>query len=99
MATRSANINIRIDPNIKMQGAAILKTLGLSESTFVDMAYRQLILQRGIPFSVTIPKDIPTRDTMTDEAFNSMMATGVRQAMDGDYLPADEAFESILQRL
>lgn len=99
MATRSANVNARIEPSIKEQAAAILKMLGVSESTYIDMAYRQLVLQKGIPFSVTIPQNIRTRDTMTDAEFNAWMAKGLQQAKAGESVPVDEAFEDILARL
>lgn len=99
MAARSSNVSVRIEPNIKEQAASILKMLGISESTYVDMAYRQLVIQRGIPFQVSLPRTIKTRDTMSDAEFNAMMATGLEQAKAGDSLPLDEAFDDILARL
>jgi addiction module RelB/DinJ family antitoxin len=99
MATRSANVNARIEPSIKEQAAAILKTLGVSESTFIDMAYRQVVLQKGIPFTVSIPKNIRTRDTMSESEFHAWMAKGLQQAKAGESVPVDEAFEEILAGL
>lgn len=99
MATRSSNVSVRIEPSIKEQAASILKMLGISESTYVDMAYRQLVIQRGIPFQVSLPRTIKTRDTMSDAEFNAMMATGLEQAKAGNSLPLDEAFDDILARL
>ena len=99
MAVRSSNVNVRIEPDIKEQAAAILKVLGISESTYVDMAYRQLVLQKGIPFPVSLPGSIRTRDTMSDADFNAMMATGLKQAQAGDAMPLDAAFDDILARI
>jgi len=99
MAVRSANVNARIDPEIKTQGAAILKILGVSESTFIDMAYRQLILHNGIPFPVIIPGKVITREDMTEEEFGAMLTKGIQQAKSGESLPLDEAMDGILKRL
>lgn len=99
MATRSANVNVRVEPDIKKQAEAILETLGVSVSSLINMTYRQVILRNGIPFSVTIPSMPKTRDTMTDEEFNEMMEVGWRQAMSGENFPVDEAFDKIQETL
>lgn len=99
MATRSANVNVRVEPDIKEQAEAILEKLGVSVSSFINMTYRQVILRNGIPFSVTVPPTPRTRDTMTDAEFNVMMENGLRQAKAGESLPVDEAFDQILEKL
>ena len=99
MAVRSANVNARIDPDIKMRGAAILKVLRVSESTFIDMAYRQLVLHNGIPFPVVLPRKVTTLEEMTEEDFNTMLSRGVQQARNGESLSVDEAITGILREL
>lgn len=99
MAAKSANVNVRVEPDIKEQAEAILEKLGVSVSSFINMTYRQVILRKGIPFSVTVSPNLQTRDTMTDAEFNSMMAEGMKQIKAGESLPADEAFDKILEKL
>ena len=48
MAARSANVNVRVEPGIKEQAEAILESLGVSASAFINMTYRQVILRKGI---------------------------------------------------
>ncbi len=48
--TKSANLYTRIEPEIKEQAEKILSTLGISSSSAINMFYKQIILQRGIPF-------------------------------------------------
>lgn len=55
MATKSANLYVRIEPEVKEQAENILSTLGISTSNAINMFYKQIILQRGIPFEVKIP--------------------------------------------
>ena len=41
MATKTANVTARIQPNIKEQAEAILDRLGIPVSVFIDMTYRK----------------------------------------------------------
>ena len=71
MATKTANVTARIQPNIKEQAEAILDRLGIPVSVFIYMTYRQVIMRDGVPFSLNIPDKLVTRDSITqglDEA-------------------------------
>ena len=97
MAARSANVNVRVEPDVKKQAEDILEKLGVSTSAFINMTYRQVIMKRGIPFSVELPSGIKTLDTMTDAEFDEMMQTGLEQAKRGESVPCEEAFEQLMK--
>lgn len=99
MSTRSANVNVRVEPDVKKQAEDILDKLGVSVSTFINMTYRQVIMKRGIPFSVELPSGIKTLDTMTDEEFDEMMQAGLEQAKRGESIPYEEAFDRLMDGL
>lgn len=99
MAARSANINVRVEPDIKAQAESILESLGLSASTFINMTYRQVILRKGIPFSVQIPSGIKNRDAMSEREFDQMMSNGLTQAKNGEAVPYETAFDKLMQGL
>ena len=80
MATKTANVTARIQPNIKEQAEAILDRLGIPVSVFIDMTYRQVIMRDGVPFSLDIPDKLVTRDSITQAEFDTMMQTGLAQA-------------------
>lgn len=94
MATKSANVTARVQPEIKRQAEAVLEKIGLPVSVLIDTLYRQIIMTGGVPYSLTVP-NLPTRDNMTDAGFNAMMEKGYHQAMTGEGISADEAFEKI----
>ena len=94
MATKSANVTARVQPEIKRQAEAILERIGLPVSVLIDTLYRQIIMTGGVPYSLTVPK-LPTRDSLTDEQFNAMMEKGYNQAQSGEGLSVDEAFSKI----
>lgn len=99
MAARSANVNVRVEPDVKKQAEDILEQLGISVSAFINMTYRQVIMKRGIPFSVELPAEPKTLDTMTDEEFDTMMANGLEQAENGECVPCEEAFDLLMKGL
>ena len=61
-------MNVRIQENIKQQAEQILETIGVPRATAIDMFYRQIILNNGIPFSLTIPW-IPSRHIFYNKYF------------------------------
>ena len=95
MATKTANVTARIQPNIKEQAEAILERLGIPVSVFIDMTYRQVIMRDVVPFSLDIPDKLATRDSITQAEFNTMMQTGLAQAKRNDSLSVDEAFNQL----
>ena len=95
MAVKTANVNSRMEMDIKQQAEGILDRLGIPRSVAIDMYYRQIIAHNGIPFSVTLPRSVPARDEMTDAQFNQMMSTGLRQAKEDDSYGIDEVFKEL----
>lgn len=95
MATKTANVTARIQPNIKEQAEAILDRLGIPVSVFIDMTYRQVIMRDGVPFSLDIPDKLVTRDSITQAEFDTMMQTGLTQAKKNDSVSVDEAFNQL----
>ncbi len=91
MATKSANVTARVQPEIKRQAEAVSERLGLPVSVLIDTLYRQIIMTGGVPYSLTVPK-LPTADSLTDEQFDQVMEKGYNQARSGEGMPVDEAF-------
>lgn len=57
--SKSANLYVRIEPEINEQAEKILSTLGIPVSNAINIFYKQIILQRGLPFEVKIPDSVP----------------------------------------
>ena len=81
MATRTANVTARVEPEIKEQAEAVMERLGLPVSTAINMFYRQIILWNGLPFRPSVPTNVPKAlDEMSKEEFDAAMAIGLEQA-------------------
>ena len=77
MATKSANLYVRIEPDIKEKAENILSALGIPASSIINMFYKQIILQRGLPFEVKIPSARPVDiSTLSEAAFNDELEKG-----------------------
>ena len=94
VATKSANVAARVQPEITQQAEAVLNRIGMPVSVLIDTLYRQIIMTGGVPYSLSAP-NFPTRDSLTDEQFDAMMEKGYSQAKSGDGVPVDEAFSKI----
>ena len=95
MATKTANVTARIKPDIKETAEAILDRLGIPVSVFIDMTYRQVIMHDGVPFSLDIPQNLATRDTLSVAEFDSMMKTGLDQAKNNESVSISDAFDNL----
>ncbi len=61
--SRTATIQARIDPDIKIKAQEIFKTLNISMSEAISIYLTQVTLHQGIPFEVKIPNEL-TSDTL-----------------------------------
>lgn len=95
MATKTANVLARVEPDVKEQAEAIMAKLGVPASTVINMLYKQIIMTRSIPFALSVPSAPIARDEMDTVVFNAMMEEGLSQAKAGQGLPLDEAVKQL----
>lgn len=48
-------VRARIETRVKRDAEGILKRLGVSHSTFINMSYRAVVEEGGIPLSLHVP--------------------------------------------
>ena len=65
---KTANLYARIEPDVKEQAESILTALGISASNAINMFYKQIILQRGLPFEVKMPAARPLDASALNDA-------------------------------
>ena len=53
--TKRATARALIEPEVKREAESILKELGLSVSNSVELFYRQVVAQKGLPFELQVP--------------------------------------------
>ena len=82
MASKTANILARVEPEVKAQAEAIMDRLGVPASVVINMLYRQIIMTGGIPFPLTVPAAPCARDELS-------------AAKAGSTVPAADAFAAL----
>jgi len=96
MAIKSANLYARIEPEVKEQAEKILSALGIPASNAINMFYKQIILQRGLPFEVKIPSERPIdMRNLSEEEMNIELEKGYADMKAGRTKLASKAFTDI----
>jgi len=99
MATKSANVLARVEPEVKEQAESIMSKLGLPASIVINALYKQIIMTKSIPFSLSLPKEPTTLDSISTEEFNSIMETGLSQAKANQSRPVSDVIADLRQEL
>ena len=93
---KTANLYARIEPELKKQAEAILSALGIPVSNAINMFYKQIILQRGIPFELKLPQERPLdMSTLSRAQLHAELEKGYADIAVGRTKPAEEVFASI----
>ena len=56
-----ANVNIRIDDELKREAEMIFNELGLTPTTAITLFYKQVVRTYSIPFEIKL--DVPNKET------------------------------------
>ena len=84
-AAKTGMIRARVSPELKAQAEDILAEIGLSSSDAIRMFYKQVTLQRGLPFEARIPNATTLKALRDAEAGRDMT----------DYASVDEMFKDL----
>lgn len=95
---RTANVFVRVEPELKEQAESVLDQLGIPMSNAVGMFLRQIVLQKGIPFEMKLPRNKPLEyGSLTKEQFDKEMEKGMADVKTGRIYSAD-AIEAEMKR-
>ena len=97
MATKTANVLAREEPDIKAKAEGIMAQLGVPASVVINMLYKQIIMTKSIPFSLSVSNSFQTLDEMNEEEFELMMQKGLTDAKAGNSRSAKSVFNDLRQ--
>ncbi len=92
---KSANLYARIEPDVKEQAESILNALGIPASNAITMFYKQIILQRGLPFEVKLPEHPLDIRQMTVAQLDAELEKGYADYQAGRTIPVKQVFAEI----
>jgi len=99
MAAKTANVLARVEPDVKEKAEAIMAQLGVPASVVINMLYKQIIMTKSIPFSLSIPAEPIARDEMSQKQFDEMMKISLIQAKNGESTSAEGFFENLTKEV
>lgn len=93
---KTSNLYVRIEPALKEQAEQILDALGIAPSSAINMFYKQIVMQRGLPFEVKIPQHVPLdMNAATQDEIDQILEHGYQDMLHGRTRPAEEVFTDI----
>ena len=99
MAQKTANLYARIEPDVKEQAESILSALGVPASNAINMFYKQIILNKGIPFKVELPAERPlVLSQLSAAELSKELEKGYEDMKAGRVKPAKTVFSQIRSR-
>lgn len=97
---KTATMNLRVSPSVKQGAEEVLKELGIPMATAIDLYLRQIAINKGIPFPVTlnqVPEHI-SADRMTATELREALMVGYREMENGEVQDARTAFAQFRER-
>ena len=99
MAAKTANVMARVEPSVKEQAEEIMEMLGIPVSVVINTLYKQIIMTRSIPFSLSVPPVPVARDEMDEAAFHAMMERGLSEAKADRSRAASDVFADLKREM
>jgi len=94
----TATVYARIDPELKNDVDDILKTLGMTPSSLIQMLYSEIRLTKKVPLSLAIPRSKPlSAASLKKEEFDKEMQKGLDDMNSGRVHSLEEV-DSILKK-
>jgi DNA-damage-inducible protein J len=85
MITKTALVRARMEPSIKKKAERVLSQIGISPSEAINVFYRRIVSDKGIPFSLNVP--------------NAETRKAIRDTRQGKNLMAFDTFEDFAKHM
>ncbi len=96
---KGSTVSARVETNIKLEAEDILQKLGIPSSVVINSLYRQIIYHRGIPFSLTVPTEPETFDSMSKTQLDAKLSHSYAQSAAGEGRSMNEVFDELERSL
>ena len=91
-ATKTATLNLRVDPTVKAQSEQILSQLGIPMSTAIEMYLRQVVIKNGLPFqpNLSVMPSSLRLNALTAEQLSDQFEKGYQEYLAGEVTPVSD---------
>ena len=95
--SKTSNVFARVEPELKEQAERIFNQLGLPMSNAITLFLRQVVLNRGVPFALTLPQKPKSLHEYAEEDFDKMIEQSDANIEAGRRRPAREFFHELTE--
>ena len=92
---KSATVSARIDENIKCEAEEILQQLGIPVSVVINTLYHQIIIQKGVPFSMTLTNLSKEPENISMDMLNTKLQHSYSQVQKRQGRPLTDVFAAL----
>ncbi len=92
---KDATVSARVEYDVKTEAEDILQKLGVPVSVVINSLYRQIIYRRGVPFSLVVPAEPKTFDSMTKSEFDAKLQHSYDQSLNVEGRPFEAVFDEL----
>ena len=92
---KDATVSARVEYDVKAEAEDILQKIGVPVSVVINSLYRQIIYRRGIPFSLVVPDEPKTLDSMTKAELDAKLQYSYNQSLNGEGRPLEAVFDEL----
>ena len=96
--SKTATVFTRVDPEVKEQAEAVLNQLGIPLSSAVNLFLRQVVLQQGIPFQLTLRTLPPNMSIQNPAEMETAIQKGLEDLEAGRTRSLDEVKREMKER-
>lgn len=98
MMANSSVVYVRMDSELKANAEDILAQLGITPSGAIQMLYKQIVLQNGMPFDLKLPRPVAV-GAMNREVLAEELQKGIRSMQENNLYTADAVDEEFSREL
>lgn len=92
---KDATVSACVEYDVKAEAEDILQKIGVPVSVVINSLYRQIIYRRGIPFSLVVPDEPKTLDSMTKAELDAKLQHSYNQSLNGEGRPLEAVFDEL----
>ncbi|MCQ2741284.1 MAG: type II toxin-antitoxin system RelB/DinJ family antitoxin [Alphaproteobacteria bacterium] len=89
--SKTSNVFVRVEPDLKTQAEQILDDLGLPMAGAINLFLKQIVINKGLPFAVKLPPQKPISvGSLNDEQLYEELMSGYKDVSSGKTISLEE---------
>ncbi len=96
MVTKTASINVRVNPFVKKNAEKLFESFGITLSDAINMFLNKSLMEGGLPFDLKQTHNKPLAfAAMSKEQFDSEIARGMNDLNNGEVFTSEEVKDEL----